>query len=268
MSPQLPTDPARLPQLSFSEKVSRWLTVYRSLFFVRWANIRNEWYFHVILGPVFPLGMLLFLRMLGAADDPARALYVTAGNAILMLVLGPMQSIANDLAWGKQRHDLEHLATLPFTKLQLVLAWVSVNTVFIIPAMLMTMYVGGLFMGFPVAISWVAVPVMVLAGFSMCGLGVFIGVYARNGHHANIMNTLTTGVVMFLSPILVPFENLPSLLRFTSGFLPTSYAADAFRFAMGGEAMRTVSLNLGILALFAVGLLYLATRRLDWRVER
>ncbi len=262
-----PARSAHLPQLGAWGTVIRWFRVYGDLFFIRWANIRNEWYFHVILGPVFPLAMLAFLKMLGAAQTPESALYVTAGNAVLALVLGPMQSIANDLAWGRQRNDLDYLATLPMSKLQMVLAFVSVSTVFTMPAMLLTMYVGGLWLGFAVRISAAVIPVMLLSGLSMCGLGVMYGVYARNGHHANIMNTLTTGVVMFLSPVLIPYENLPRLLQISSRLLPTSYAASAFRAAVAGATMRDIWIDCAVLAVFAVSLLYMATRKLDWRVE-
>ncbi len=258
---------AQVPKMTLQASVERWISVYLDLFFLRWANIRNEWYFHVILGPVFPLAMLGFLKMTGAIRDPETALYITAGNAILALVLGPMQSIANDLAWGRQRNDLEYLATLPFSKLQMILAFVSVSTIFTLPAMLFTIYVGKLWLGFSVHLTWGLLPIMVLAGLSMCGLGVFIGVYARNGHHANIMNTLAMGMVTFLSPILIPYDNLPRILQWTSKLLPTSYAADAFRASLSGATFLQVLPQSLVLAGFSVALLYLATGRLDWRVE-
>ncbi len=262
-----PVEGARVPRMTPGDALRRWISVYLDLFFLRWANIRNEWYFHVILGPVLPLAMLAFLKMTGAIRDPESALYLTAGNAVLALVLGPMQSIANDLAWGRQRNDLEYLATLPFSKLQMILAFVSVSTIFPLPAMLFTIYLGKLWLKFPVHFTWPVLPIMVLAGLSMCGLGVFIGVYARNGHHANIMNTLAMGVVTFLSPILIPYENLPRLLQWTSKLLPTSYAADAFRASLSGAAPAEVLPQCAVLICFAVVLLYLATNGLDWRVE-
>ncbi len=256
-----------MPVFGTRQRAARWVAVYRDLMLVRWANIRNEWYFAVLLGPLLPLAMLAFWRLVGLAADPASALYVTAGNAILALVIGPMQSMANDLAWGRQRNDHEYLATLPFSKLQLVLAFVTVSTAFTIPAMLFTIYIGGLWLGFPVHMSPVVIPVVILSGLSMCGLGVLYGVYARNGHHANMMNTVTTGVVMFLSPIFIPLENLPAVLQWTSRLLPTSYAANAFRTVVAGGGLADVWADCAVLACFAVFLLYLATRRLDWRVE-
>lgn len=263
----LQTLKATKPYLGTRARIVRWFGVYRDLFFIRWANIRNEWYFHVVLGPLLPLALLAFMKMSGVINNPADALYLTAGNAILSLVLGPMQSMANDLAWAKQRNDHEYLATLPFSKLQMVLGFVSVSTVFSIPTMLFTIFIGGFWLGFPINVSWMVIPVLILAALSMCGVGVFIGVYARNGHHANMMNALTSGAVMFLSPVLIPYSNLPRILQWTSKLLPTSYAADAFRASIGGYVGLKTWMQCGVLVAFATVLLYLATKKLDWRVE-
>lgn len=256
-----------LHQQGVRGKVSRWLAVYWDLVFIRWANIRNEWYFHLIVGALYPLAILVAFRMLGAVHDPASAMYVAAGNGIVALIMGPMQSLANDLAWGRQRNDLEYYAVLPFSMTQLVLAFVTVASIFSMPAMLLTLWIGGLWLKFTVVITpWVLL-VMVLAGLSMAGLGVFIGVQAKNGHHANMMNSLVMVVVMFFSPVLIPFENLPPVLRYTSKLFPSSYAADAFRAALQGRSDITVWGNILVLLGFSLVLLWWATRKLDWRAE-
>jgi ABC-2 type transport system permease protein len=245
----------------------RWFAVYADMFFIRWANIRNEWYFHVILGALFPLAIMGFLRMSGAATDPAAGLYVTAGNGIVALVMGPMQSLCNDLAWGRQRNDLEYYASLPVSKLQLTLAFASVSAIFTIPSILISIAIGSWWFGFPVHWSLWLLPVMLLSALSMSGVGILAGVHARNGHHANMFNSMAMLGVMFLSPVLIPYNNLPRVLQWTSRVLPTSYAADAFRAALDGRMGRELWLNLAMVAAFAVVTLYLATRRLDWRVD-
>lgn len=267
--PSIATPPVLpgLNQPGVRGKVSRWLTVYWDLVFIRWANIRNEWYFHIIVGALYPLAILVAFRMLGAVNDPASAMYVAAGNGIVALIMGPMQSLANDLAWGRQRNDLEYYAVLPFSKTQLVLAFVTVASIFSMPAMLITLWVGGLWLNFTVMITPWVILVMVLAGLSMAGLGVFIGVQAKNGHHANMMNSLVMVIVMFFSPVLIPFENLPSLLRYTSKFFPSSYAADAFRAALQGRTDIAVWGNVLALLGFSFVLLWWATHKLDWRAE-
>lgn len=263
MPPVLP----ELQQTTLVGKCRRWWGVYLDLMLIRWANIRNEWYFHVIIGPLIPFAMLVALRLLGAVNDPQTAFYVAAGNGILALINGPMQSLANDLAWGRQRGDLEYYAALPFSKTQLVLAFVTVTSIFAIPSMLVALLVGSWWLNYTISITLWTLPIMILASLSMAGLGVFIGVNARNGHHANMMNSLMLVAVMFFSPVLIPYESLPSVLRYTAKLFPSSYAADGFRASLQGGSGIAVWGNALVLLAFSVGLIWFATKKLDWRAE-
>ncbi len=261
----IPGMAGHLQQKRLISRLCRWLSVFWDLFFIRWANIRNEWYFHVILGPIFPLALLIFMRMMKAIPDPETAFYVAAGNAILMLIMGPMQSLSNDLAIARQRNDLEYFAVLPFSRLQLVLAFCAVSSFITIPTKLLTVTIAALWLGFPLSPNPLVLVVMLVAGFSMAGVGVFIGVHAKNIHHANIMNMMVMMSVMFMSPVIIPRENLPLILQWTSRFLPPSYAADGFRAALAGNYGWESWFNIGMLLFFALVLLTFATRKIDWR---
>jgi len=73
--------------------------------------------------------------------------------------------------------------------------------------------------------------------------------------------------VMFLSPVPIPYENLPRVLQLTSKLLPTGYAANAFRATLAGRSDAYVWWNLAAIVTFAAATLYLGTRKLDWRRE-
>ncbi len=248
-------------------RLLRWFGAYRDLLFIRWANIRNEWYFHVLLGLTFPIAILVFMKLTGAADDPGAGLYVATGNAVMSLVMGPMQSLCNDFAWARQRNDLEYFASLPVSKLQITLAFASVSAIFVIPTMILSIFIGSLWFGFAIRWHIMVVPVMAVSALSTAGLGVLAGVNARSGHQANLFNSAVTLVVAFLSPVLIPYQNLPLFLQWTSKALPTSYAAAALRGILTGSPTSTVWVDLGIVSVFTVIFLYLATKRLDWRTE-
>ncbi len=252
---------------SFVHILLRWFKGYGDLFFIRWANLRNEWYFHIFLGLTFPVAIMVFMKFSGSATDPARGLYVASGNAVMALVMGPMQSICNDLAWGRQRNDLEYFAALPVSKLQITLAFTTVSAIFIIPTMVFSIGIGSWWFGFPVRWNPMILPVMLLAALSMSGLGVLAGVNARSLHHANLFNSATTLIVAFLSPVLIPHENLPSVLQWTSRLLPTSYAAEALRGSLSDMSNPELLQQASILLGFTVVFLYLATKRLDWRID-
>jgi ABC-2 type transport system permease protein len=243
-----------------------WWHVYTTLVFVRWANVRNEWYF-LLLTPIFPLGILVFMRLTGAIPDPSSALYVTAGNAVLTVAVGPMQSIANDLAWGRQKNELEYFACLPIPKLLLVLGFCSVAVATSLPGMLLTLAVGKLWLGFPMVFHPVIILVLLVTSLSMVGFGVFLGVFARSGHHVNLLNNTALMAITFLSPLLIPEEQLPMVLRLTARLIPVTYAVDSFRSALQGTVDARMAINLAILGGFAGGFLYLAVHKLDWRAK-
>jgi ABC-2 type transport system permease protein len=251
----------------FPSAVRHWWRAYENLLFIRWANIRNEWYFGVIVGMLFPIAIMIFMKFSGSTTDPATGLYVASGNAVMSLVMGPMQSLCNDMAWGRQRNDLDYFAALPVTKLQVTLAYATVSGIFIIPAMLFSIGIGSWWFGFPVKWNPVIIPVMLLASLSMAGLGVMAGVYARGIHQANMFNSAVMLVVVFLSPVLIPYENLPGFLQVASRLLPTSYAAAALRGSLSGMPMPEILRYLGLLLAFTAGFLYLGTKRLDWRID-
>lgn len=262
-----PERPAAGETLGLMGVMLRWWRGYKDLFFIRWANIRNEWYFHIFLGLTFPVAIMVFMKFSGGASDPASGLYVASGNAVMALVMGPMQSICNDLAWGRQRNDLEYFAALPVSKLQITLAFATVSAIFIIPTMVFSIGIGSLWFRFPIRWNLAVLPIMLLAALSMAGLGVLAGVNARSLHQANLFNSATMLVVVFLSPVLIPYENLPVFLQWTSKLLPTSYAAAALRGSLTGMPAAAVLKQAGILLGFTIVFLYLATRKLDWRVE-
>ena len=86
-------------------------------------------------------------------------------------------------------------------------------------------------------------------------------------HQANLFNSASTLVVAFLSPVLIPYENLPRLLQLTSKLLPTSYASAALRKCLVGMTGWEMLRDTAVLFAFTTAFLYLATKKLDWRAE-
>ncbi|HPJ90230.1 MAG TPA: ABC transporter permease [Thermotogota bacterium] len=250
---------------SLFQRIQIAISNYFHLVFIRWANIRNEWYFHFLMTPLIPIGLIVFLKFAGAVRTPAEALYVTAGNTIMSLIIGPMQSMSNDLALNKERRDFDFLALLPISRLQLILAYTTVSTIFTIPGMLITLFIGKLWFGFPMEFNIFVPVIMLLSALSMVGLGVMIGVNSKSIHHANIVNAIITALVTFMSPVLVQENHLPEFLRYLSKLFPTTYSAKAFRLALNGDIGGDMYFNLLILLGFTVAFLFIAVKKIDWR---
>lgn len=243
----------------------RTLAVWWDLFLFRVAGVRDHWYWYVMGWLVFPIAILFFMKMATAAD-PSVALYLITGNAVMALVFGPVQFISNDLAWLRQRNDLDFFATLPITRLQLVMAVLAVAALTSIPGTIINLLIGSWVVGLPLAWHPLFPLVLVLSVLSMAGIGVMIGVYARSGTHANIMNNLMLIMVMFLSPVFIPADRLPAVLQYTARVLPTTYVSHGLRATLGGDPAG-LGLGMAVLVVWAVLTLWFATQRLEWRQE-
>ena len=80
-NPDMPARALAIKPPDFPSAVRHWWRAYENLLFIRWANIRNEWYFGVIVGMLFPIAIMIFMKFSGSTTDPATGLYVASGNA-------------------------------------------------------------------------------------------------------------------------------------------------------------------------------------------
>jgi ABC-2 type transport system permease protein len=109
--------------------------------------------------------------------------------------------------------------------------------------------------------------VVLLSGYSLAGIGAAIGFYSPNGQIANIATQVVFPIFVFVAPVMVPPENLPSALRIIATVFPTTYIADAFRAAVAGDISSRVWIDLGVILGYAVVSLYLVAKKFDWRVK-
>lgn len=238
------------------------LTVWRNVFLMRLATLREFWYWQVVGWLLFPLGMVFFFRT-ALGGDASAAIYVLGGNVVMGLVFSTVQFVSSDLAWARQRNDLDFFATLPISRLQLVLAFVAVSAVSSVPAALINLQVASWLLDQPITWHPALLLLVTLSVLSMAGVGVMIGVTARNGTHANVINNLLLVLVLFLSPVFIPVQELPGLLQYTAVVLPTTYAAHGLRTALTGGG--GLLLEIAVLSAWAAASLWLAVTRLEWR---
>jgi len=108
---------------------------------------------------------------------------------------------------------------------------------------------------------------LVLALYSMVGFGALIGLYSPGHRVANNATQFLALVVAYLSPLMVPRENLPRLLQWTSALLPTTYVAEALRIiASQGRWSTQLQIDFAILGGFVLASFLLIQLKFDWRV--
>lgn len=241
----------------------------RDTLYLTWTqilNVRTGWVWYFLLSSFIPLLTLFFLFMV-LGYQIKWAIYVVTGNVVFAVVLGSLNTLAEQMGWMKQSRFFEHYAALPISKLSLIFALVIRCTLFSFPAMAGVLLIGKLLFKLPIIIHPLLPVVFTLSGFALSGLGALIGITSTNANRANIAVRVVFPILVFTAPVLIPLQNLPKILQWTSLIMPTTYIANTFRATLSGDFNLYFWIDMGIILLFTIVSLYLVARKFDWRVD-
>ncbi|MBT9163877.1 MAG: hypothetical protein DDT24_00797 [Chloroflexi bacterium] len=133
------------------------------------------------------------------------------------------------------------------------------------PSLLILLMVGGI--AFDLWLPPVALLILILGGFTMAGIGAFIGFWSPTGEVAHIATQVIQPFFILLAPVFFPLEHLPGPLQVVARFIPTTYIAETLRAAIAGRIYGEFWLDLLILVGFALVFLGLMPLKLDWRAR-
>jgi len=98
-------------------------------------------------------------------------------------------------------------------------------------------------------------------------LGAFVSVAVREVFEAQTLANFIRFPMMFLGGVFVPVASLPPGLQVVGRALPLTYSVEALRAALAGGSLADATLDLLVLAAFAVVLFALAVRVLAQRLD-
>ncbi|MCP5051037.1 MAG: ABC transporter permease [bacterium] len=229
-------------------------------------NVRTGWVWYFLLSSFIPILTLFFLFMV-LGYQIKYAIYVVTGNVVFAVVLGSLNTLAEQMGWMKQNRFFEHYAALPISKFSLITALVIRCTLFSFPAMIAVLLIGKWLFKLPLVLHPMLIVVFVLSGFALSGIGAVIGITSTNSNRANITTRVIFPILVFTAPVMIPIEHLPLILRYTSVILPTTYIANAFRAVLSGTLNGNFWIDMIVILLFTVISLYFVARKFDWRVD-
>ncbi len=241
----------------------------RDTLYLLWTqilNVRTGWVWYFLLSSFIPILTLFFLFMI-LGYQIKYAIYIVTGNVVFAVVLGSLNTLAEQMGWMKQSRFFEHYAALPISKISLIIALVTRCTLFSFPAMAGVLLIGKWLFKLPIIIHPMLFVVFVMSGFALSGIGAFIGITSTNSNRANITVRVVFPVLVFAAPVMIPMQNLPVVLRYFSVILPTTYIANAFRAVLAGRFDVNLLIDLTVILLFTIVSLYLVARKFDWRVD-
>jgi len=245
---------------------SLWTQLY-DLTLIQLSNWRWSWRSMVVIGMAAPVMSITALSVF-ARDSGVQTLgYILTGNMVLALMFETIGKVSSNFSFMRQVGMLNYFASLPIHRAALVAATVAAFTLLSLPAVLVTLLYGALYLQIPVHLHGLIVLVIPLAAISLAGFGALIGVAAPTPEAANAMNLLLTMVLIGLGPVMVPPDRLPPIMIWVGQFSPATYAASALRQVVIGPVTGRLALDLVILTVVSLAVFFLVNRKMDWRQE-
>ncbi|MEW6398094.1 MAG: hypothetical protein AB1503_02860 [Bacillota bacterium] len=182
-----------------------------------------------------------------------RLLCVITGSVAQGLCTAAMLSPGQDIGMMKDARTFEYYASLPISKLNFILALATRAMILALPSSLMLLAAGSLFLGLPARPSPLLALVLICAGYSLAGLGAFVGSFSPDGRVAR----WTTQLV---SPVLLkhprPYSAAPAG---SCRFFPATYVASSLRASLLGQVSAATWMELAGLAGWTVVTLWIAS---------
>lgn len=228
-------------------------------------SIRLSWFWYLIHMALSPLLSMFLLYMFGGSGNPRVTLFVVTGSLAQGLTTSTMLSLGQQIGSLKDQHAYEYFAALPISKTTFILAIATRSMIFGLPSFMVILLVGVTVLSLPLTPNALAIPVVLLAGYSLAALGAFIGFYCQTAQGASLATQVLAGLMYTFAPVYIQVEQLPRLLQSTSVIVPTTYVARALRAALAGPVTTELLADVATLFVFTVGSLWFAARKLDWR---
>jgi ABC-2 type transport system permease protein len=177
--------------------------------------------------------------------------------------------VAMNTSWGffidKDSGIFYELLTYPITREQFLVGKICFNVLLSVTGSLLVIGVGVLAMG--VEIRWMAMPLTILAiAVTTAGWFFLFSIFAVQLRRMDTFNTLTSVayiVLMFISAMFYPIEQLPSWFRGAAMLNPMTWQVDVLRYTLlGVGSMASVAIESGAFLAFVILCLFFAARAL------
>jgi len=238
----------------------------RGMWYIALKDLR-AYYFkppNISWGILFPFAFVLAF----AIRNPAELWELVPGLLALTVLFGTSSMEAIVIVFERRIGSLERLLLAPLR----------------LPALLAGKLLGGMTFGLTVtavvlvvalaifgagSVNWpLLVAALLLSAAAFSALGAFVSVAVREVFEAQTLANFVRFPMMFLGGIFVPLSSMPPALQVVARVLPLTYAVEALRAALIGQASVSAALDLGVLAAFTVVLFWLAVRTLARRVAQ
>jgi ABC-2 type transport system permease protein len=170
------------------------------------------------------IGLLVLLRGIVDDTDLAEKRQVVAGAVVLVVAFVALNLLAQRFGHLRAHGGLDYYAALGTPPPAVVLGTAASYATFTVPGVVVTAVTGALLYDLPLSRLWVLVPVVVVCGAALAGLGAAVGLLAPKPEIATVAGQLGMTLVLFMGLV-----RPPAALRPVAALLPSTYAVEALR---------------------------------------
>jgi ABC-2 type transport system permease protein len=239
-------------------------TVVRRHVYVLW-RAPHRW-FDIAFWPVMDVILWGSLGTYVAKQDGssgAATPYLLAGIMMFHVIFQSQIAVATGFMEETWSRNLLNVVTTPVKEVEYVIGTALFGFFKVALALLSLSVTAAVFFGFDLGrVGWSLVPIVAILTVVGWGLGIAnIGIVLRFGQGAEVLIWGSNFIIMAFSGVFNPVDALPAALRPISRVLPSTFAFDALRSVLDGEAMTTGQIVKGLVgaALFLVGGVWFTT---------
>jgi ABC-2 type transport system permease protein len=171
------------------------------------------------------LGILVLLRGVVDTHSLVTERAIVAGCAVLVVAFVALNLLAQRFGALRASRGLDYYAALPAPPSAVVLGTAFGYATFTVPGTALTAVAGALLYRLPLGQLWLVLPVVVLAGAALAGLGAVLGLLAPRPELATLFGQLGMTLVLFVG--IIPANRLPVAVQAVRALVPSTYAVDA-----------------------------------------
>jgi ABC-2 type transport system permease protein len=221
----------------------------------------------ILFTTAFPLMMIYGFGVIGGGVREDGLLYVVTGTAVMSLVTIAITATAQELGEMRTTGVFRYYASLPISMSALTSAIITVRMLTAIPGVIVTIVAGAVFYDLSLHLNIATLVMLPLTAIALSGVGAIIGVMVPDFRVVALLSQATLLVVMFISPVLIPNDQLPEILQWLGYLLPPTYAADGLRRSLMGISDVRLLLDIAVLGGWALASLLGVSRALTWQMD-
>ncbi len=205
------------------------------LFRLQLAGLRRHWRPYVMVSAVMPAGIVLLIHMVAPSMGRTETAQVVLGDILLAEAISTLVMLSQQMAWLRQSRALDHYRLMPISEPLFLGILTLCYSLFAWPGVLCIGLEGGLLDGLPLHVSLLMLPILLLSGVALGGIGALIGLLSPREGLAGLFGNLVMMGILFAG--VVPIAGASAWAVWLLRLLPSTYGISLLRdVSLGGTA--------------------------------